>query len=424
MSDRPAFKSAPPPRKGEGGGIKLDLMPRDQFAALTMHQKNAYLQELADRFTADNAREPIQLDRDALSRLRRYYSRRVWADLKLEELGGGGINRALRSLGEAIRSGAVNDDVAAALLQETTPKRVLRAPPQDDAQLMFFVPTIYDAPLKDDVNLMDVAPFSLGKKANKGIIKYELKDSLITIEGGAETGLATVFDYDIFLNMVSYLAEAVQTYRRDEAKGLRPTLPPKTYRPNASHILKFCRRSDGGKSYEDLEAALDRLANTTIKVVNLTGGKRRQVDSRPMIGGYSVVSRTGANKIDTIEITIPDWVYTSVVRNEKALPLLTLHHDYFLMSSGLGRFIYRLARKAAGKTDATYSVRELHTRSGSSQELRKFSYDLREFVTRTLAFPMPEYDLALVDGRDGPMLHMKKRDDKAPAEQAALPLAV
>lgn len=402
---------------------KLNLMPRDQFAALNLHAKNAYLQELADRFVAENNREPIILDRDAMSRLRRYYLRRVWADLKLDEMGGGGLNRSLRALGESIRSGAVIDDVAAALLQETTPKRVLRAPPQDDAQLMFFVPTIYDAPLKDDVNLMDVAPFSLGKKSNKGIIKYELKDSLITIEGGAETGLATVFDYDIFLNMVSYLAEAAQIYRRDEAKGLRPTLPPKSYRPNASHILKFCRRSDGGKSYIDLEAALDRLANTTIKVVNLTGGKRRQVDSRPMIGGYSVVSRTGANKIETIEITIPDWVYTSVVRNEKTLPLLTLHQDYFLISSGLGRFIYRLARKAAGKTEATYSVRELHRRCDSTQELRKFAYDLREFVTRTQAFPMPDYDLTLVEGRDGAMLNMKRRDDKAQPDLTLLEIA-
>lgn len=389
----------------------LTLMPRETFAGLSLHEKNAYLQQLSDDFAATHDREPVVLDRDALSRLRRYYSRRVWADLKLDELGAGPLNRALRSLGDHIRQESVQADVTAALMQETTPRRVLRTAPQDDAQLMFFVPTIYDAPLKDDVNLMDVAPFSLSKRASKGIIRYELKDSLITIEGGAETGLATVFDYDIFLNMVSYLAEEVQQFRRDEAKGLRPTLPPKVYRPNASHILKFCRRSDGGKSYEDLEAALDRLANTTIKVVNLSGGKRRQVDSRPLIGGYSVVSRTGANKIDTIEITIPDWVYTSIVRNENKLPLLTLHQDYFLISSGLGRFIYRLARKAAGKSDARYSVRELHRRSGSTQELRKFAYDLREFVTRTQAFPMPEYDLSIEDGRDDQMLFMRRRKD-------------
>ena len=389
---------------------KLKLMPREQFGALSLHEKNAYLQQIADDFSEQNQRERVVLDKEALSRLRRYYSRRVWADLKLDDAIGP-LNRHLRNFGELIRLSNIEADVTGALLSETTPKRVLRTPPQDDAQLMFFVPTVYDAPLKDDVNLMDVAPFSLSKRANKGIIKYELKDSLITIEGGAESGLATVFDYDIFLNMVSYLAEEVQQYRRDEAKGLRPTVPPKVYRPSASHILKFCRRSDGGKSYEDLEAALDRLAATTIKVVNLSGGKRRQVDSRPLIGGYSVVSRTGANKIELVEITIPDWVYTSVVRSDKKLPLLTLNQDYFLISSGLGRFIYRLARKAAGKDEARYGMRELHKRSGSSQELRKFAYDLREFVTRTQAFPMPDYDLSLEEGKEEQMLYMRRRTD-------------
>lgn len=388
---------------------KLTLMSREQFSGLSLHEKNAYLQDLAKNFAVHNDREEQELDRDALSRLRRYYSRRVWADLKLDQLSDDPMSKALRSLGEAIRSQSLKEDVAAVLMQESKPKRILRPAPVEDTQLTFFVPTVYDAPIKDDVNLMDVAPFSLSKRANTGIIRYELKDSLITIEGGAESGLATVFDYDIFLNMVSHLADEVQRYRRDDAKGLRPSLPPKTYRPSASHILKFCRRSDGGKSYEDLEAALDRLSNTTIKVINLSNGRRRQVDSRPLISGYSVVSRTGANKIDLIEITIPDWVYLSVVNNERTVPLLTLHEDYFLISSGIGRFIYRLARKAAGQSEATYSIREIYKRSGSSQEYRKFSYDLREFVTRTQAFPMPDYDLTLQEGKDGPVLRMTRR---------------
>ena len=391
---------------------KMAIMPRSTFAAFTLHEKNTYLQDLARHYAEIHERTYVELDRQALSRLRRYYSRRVWADLKLDELNEqeeSPVNRSLRNLGEAIRNNSLTQDVEAVLKHESTPKRILRPPPPEDAQLTFFVPTVYDAPIKDDVNLMDVAPFSLSKRSSTGIIRYELKDSLITIEGGAESGLATVFDYDIFLNMVSHLAHEVQRYRRDEKKGLRPSLPPKTYRPNASHILKFCRRSDGGKSYEDLEAAMDRLANTTIKVINLSNGRRRQVDSRPLISGYSVVSRTGANRIDLVEITIPDWVYLSVVKNENTVPLLTLHEDYFLISSGIGRFIYRLARKAAGKGDAAYSIKEVHKRSGSSQEYRKFYYDLREFITRTQAFPMPDYDLTISDGKDGPILHMRRR---------------
>lgn len=396
---------------------KLTIMPRDEFSKLTLHEKNAYLQDLADSFAAKYQRDPVILDKGALSRLRRYYSRRVWADLKLESLPNDPLNTRLRALGEAIRTESVEADVSAVLIQETRSKRVLRAPPADDAQLMFFVPAVYDAPIKDDVNLMDVAPFSLGKRARTGVIRYELKDSLITIEGGADTGLATVFDYDIFLNMISALAEEVRRYRIEEGKGLRPTLPAKVYRPSVAHILKFCRRSSGGRQYEEIEQALHRLAKTTITVTNLSNGKRRQVDTRPLIGEYRVVSKTSTGKVDEIEVTIPDWVYTSVVKNEKNLPLLTLHQDYFLISSGLGRFIYRLARKAAGKGgEARYGLREVHKRSGSPQELRKFTYDLKQFVVRTQTFPMPEFDLELVEGKDDLLLVMKKRDGNTELE--------
>ena len=390
---------------------RLTFIPRTAFAELTLEQKNVYLQELAERFAAAHDRDHRALDKPALSRLRRYYARRVWADLKLADAPDTEMTRMLRRLGESIRDEDVQADVSAALLQELPPKRVLRAAPEDDAQLMFFVPTVYDAPIKDDVNLMDVAPFSLGKTVRTGVIRYELKDSLITIEGGAEVGLATVFDYDIFLNMMSYLAGEVRRYRLENEKGLRPSLPPKVYRPSAAHILKFCRRTSGGRQYEEIEAALRRLAKTTISVTNLAGGKRRQVDTRPLIGEYRVVSKTSTGKVDEIEITIPDWVYLSVVKTEKVLPLLTLNPDYFLISSGLGRFIYRLARKAAGKGTATYSVRELHKRSGSPQEFRKFLYDLRELVARTQAFPMPDYELTLSDPRNGPALTMRQRQD-------------
>ncbi len=387
---------------------RLDLMPREQFAVLSLHAKNDYLQDLAQNFAKQTGREYQPLDKDALSRLRRYFSRRVFADLQLEGKPDTGLEGALRRLGEAIRASDRNVDIEAALVQEL-PRRTLRPATTDEAQLMFFSPSVYDAPIKDDVNLMDVAPFALGKKIRTGVITYELKDCLITIEGGAEVGIATVFDYDIFLNMVSHLAEEVRRFRIETSKGLRPTLPPKIYRPNVANILKFSHRQSGGRQYEEVEEALRRLAKTSITITNLAGGKRRQVDTRPLLGEYRIISKTKTGKIDQIEIHIPDWVYLSVVRAEKTLPLLTMNADYFLISSGLGRFIYRLARKAAGKNEARYTARDLHKRSGSPQEYRFFLRDLKEFVTRTQAFPMPDYDLAMTDGRDGPVVLMKRR---------------
>jgi len=406
----------------------LTFMPREQFTTLTLAQKNAYLQDLAEAFAQAHGREHRQLDKDALSRLRRYYARRVWADLKLATTPDTELNRALKRLGESIRDDDVKIDVAAALMQELPPKAILREAPDDDAQLMFFVPTVYDAPIKDDVNLMDVAPFALGKNTRAGIIRYELKDSLIVVEGGAETGLATVFDYDIFLNMISFLAEEVRRFRIETEKGLRPNLPAKRYRPSVAHILKFCRRADGGRQYEEIESALRRLAKTTISVTNLAGGKRRTVDTRPLIGEYKVVSKTSTGRVDEVDITIPDWVYLSVVKAEKSLPLLTLNPDYFLITSGLGRFIYRLARKAVGKQmTGTYSVRELHKRSGSPQEYRKFLFDLRELVKRTQTFPMPDYDLELTAQKVDLVLTMRRRKEgelppRSTHAQADLPL--
>ncbi len=108
----------------------------------------------------------------------------------------------------------------------------------------------------------------------------------------------------------------------------------------------------------------------------------------------------------------------------KDYPLLTMNPGLFLISSGLARFIYRLARKAAGKGTAKYSVAELHKRSGSAQVQRFFFRDLKEFVTRTQAFPMPDYDLQIIEGQDGPVLHMTRRTKLAleEGEQATLTL--
>ncbi len=282
--------------------VRLDLMPLDQFGALGLHAKNEYLQELADTFCAKTGRETLELSKDALSRLRRFYSRRSLADLKVSP-------EPTNALEQASETSVRRKTQRAAARHRRCPDRraagaVLREAPEDDSQLSFFVPSIYDAPLKDDVNLMDVAPFSLGKAKRGGEIRYELKDCIITIDGSASAGLATVFDYDIFLHMVTSLAEEARRYRLNQDKGLRTDAPARVYRPSSSHILKFCRRSSGGKQYKDLEAALDRLQGTRIKILNLTGGSRREVVAMPLIQTFKVISKTTTGNIDQVEIGI------------------------------------------------------------------------------------------------------------------------
>lgn len=430
-------KSAPDSQHGAGGckisnmaQLKLDLISRDSFAALGLHERNAYLQKLAAEFSAKTGRTPLALDKDALARLRRFYMRRSFADLDRGKVNLAAIDpalaEALRRLGEAITSDEYKTDVVG-MLKVELPGPVLREAPADDGQFSLFVPAVFDAPVKDDVNLMDIAPFSIAKNRRTTMIRYELKDSIITVDGSAEHGLATVFDYDIFLHMVSFLAEETRRYHVAASKGLRPSLPPRVYRPNASHILKYCRRSSGGRQYRDLEAALDRLAGTRIKIVPLHGGKRREVVNMPLIDKYRVVSETRNGRVDEIEIAIPTWVYEGVVRVKGAPQILTLNPDYFLISQGLGRVVYRLARRAAGRTEARYSIAEVHKRSGSPQALPQFGQMLRQLVTSTKMFPFPDYDLDFVDGTNGQLLRMRFRSDVAAANDnmpSALPLAI
>lgn len=388
------------------------FMPKEAFSALSLREKNAYLQEVTADYAKANGLTPPTLDKDALSRLRRFYLRRSFADLKLENLPDDDLNRVLRRMGEQIMGKEFTKGLKRAINAEIPPSsKVNRAPPIDDDQLMFFVPSIYDAPLKDDVNLMDVAPFSLSKTKRDGIIRYELKDCVITIEGGAESGMANAYDYDIFLNMVSYLAEELRRFRAAEKKGLKPSLPSRTYRPTVAQILKFCRRGNGGKQYVEMENALDRLQATRIKIVATDDhSRRREAEAFTLIGRYRAVSHTSTGRLDVVEITIPDWVYDGVVTPDATKPtILTLNPDYFLINKPIARFLYRLARKAAGQTDAWYTLKDIHFRSGAQVPFHKFRHTVELIIEASRRDPLPDYDLELRDGKEGPILYMKRR---------------
>ncbi|WSH68666.1 hypothetical protein U8Q05_31010 (plasmid) [Rhizobium ruizarguesonis] len=112
---------------------KLNLKSREALAELSLHHKNAYLQEVAGLIMAVRGEDPVELDKDALARLRRYYSRRSMADLRLNEVGGP-LRRTFESLADGIRS----DEVVTLLKHELpAPRRSAafsRPAPIDDAQ--------------------------------------------------------------------------------------------------------------------------------------------------------------------------------------------------------------------------------------------------------------------------------------------------
>ncbi|RWA37004.1 replication initiator protein A [Xylella fastidiosa] len=292
--------------------------------------------------------------------------------------------------------------------QRHKPSPSIRKPPTGDEQQDFFVPILYDVGTKDSRSIMDVAVFRLSKRDKRAgdIIRYELPDGYVEVKAGPD-GMASIWDYDMVLMMVSHLTEAMNRYR--EGKGEKPG---RTYRPHVSDILKFCRRGDGGKQADEVENALDRLKGTTIKSVRETGAttneKRpmREVKAEGLISDYTVLSQTDTGKVASVEIEAPRWLYKEVTDGKRP-DVLTVHPDYFLIALGIGRFVYRLARRAAGKGEAKWSFQTIYERSGSTGTFKKFTFTLRKLIETD---DMPEYMLSEEACQVGPLLVMRHRE--------------
>jgi len=281
-----------------------------------------------------------------------------------------------------------------------------RKPPAADCQPDFFVPALYDVGTRDSRTVMDVAVFRLSKRDKRAgeVIRHDLPDGYIEVKAGPD-GMASVWDYDLVIMMVSHMTEAMNRYR--DGQGDKPG---RVWRPHMSDILKFCRRGDGGRQAEEVEGALDRLKGTTIKNVRerkSPNGQRmmREVEAEGLISSYKVLSRTDNGRIASVEIEAPRWLHQEITEGKNP-DVLAVHPDYFLIDPGIGRYIYRQARRAAGKDQAVWAFQTLYQRSGSAGSLKKFTQNLRKIIA---ANDLPEYHLEEQQGQSGPLLVMTNR---------------
>ncbi len=306
--------------------------------------------------------------------------------------------------GEA-RPGESWDEAAARLRKEqAAPSSNVRKPPPGDAQPDFFVPTLYDVGTKDSRSIMDVAVFRLSKKDRRAgeVIHYTLPDGHVTVSGGA-AGMASVWDYDLVLMAVSHLTEAMNRYR--EGKGEKPG---RVFRPHVADVLKFCRRADGGKQKDDLVETCIRLNTTHVAVQRTRKAKNGRTvtvsEGEALISRYKVI-KSESGKPEYIEIELADWMFREITEGKNP-DVLTVHPDYFLIDPGIGRFVYRLARRAAGKGQAKWAFQTIYERSGSAGTFKEFCRILRKIIE---ANDLPEYRLTEEPGQAGPLLVMSRR---------------
>jgi plasmid replication initiation protein len=260
------------------------------------------------------------------------------------------------------------------------------APPDrqrgERAQLDLFRSLPGDLAPRDAQDLMSYPFFSLAKSKRLAPIDFKAGSVKIRVEAVPEHGMATIWDADILIWAASQIVEA-----RDV--GLRPSRLMAT---TPYEILNFIGRGVSLRDYERLKAALDRLQSTTV-ATSIRQPTERRMHRFSWINEWKERVDERGRPLG-LELIVPDWFFSAVL--DDAL-VLTIDRDYFNLTGGLERWLYRLVRKHGGRQESGWSFDfvHLHAKSGSLSPLKHFSYDLREIVRRQ---PLPGYSLTILPG--------------------------
>ena len=238
--------------------------------------------------------------------------------------------------------------------------------PNPDEQLLparhgdgdLFICDVADAVLKDLIPQMEHPFYSLSKKPETEIRRYEHNGNWLQIIPSVK-GLATIYDKDILIYCISQLMEKL---KRDEPVSAR-------IRITSRDLLVVTNRGTAGKDYEALCEAIDRLAGTRI-TTNIRTGDDEQRDSFGLIDAASIRRKHGLDgRLLWVEIKLSDWVFNAI----RSLEVLTLHPDYFRLGKPLERRVYELARKHCGRQASwQISLEMLLKKSGSQSPTKRF----------------------------------------------------
>lgn len=264
----------------------------------------------------------------------------------------------------------------------------------------FFVCDIVDAAVKGDSASMEHPIFSLSKKPDMKVRRYENGESWAEVRPSSK-GMATVFDRDILIYCISQLMAAMNDGR--------PT--SKTLRLRAHDLLVATNRDTSGRGYLQLRESLERLQGTQLVTNIITGGKETFKVFSPIKEG-AIVSATRDGRMQEVEIELSSWVFQAVQAQE----VLTLDRRYFQLAKPLERRLYELARKHVGQ-QASFKIglEKLRNKCGSQSTLKEFRRLLQSIIDDdTKHDHMPGYSFHL----DGDMVEMHR---KAAQERPALP---
>ncbi len=270
-----------------------------------------------------------------------------------------------------------------------------RLPPRGDYQPDLFAANFADIPIRDQRDTMERPFFSLAKTPRFVPIEYNVGDVWVEVSANLTFGNATIWDADILVWASTQITEALD-------RGLSAS---RIVHFHPHHLLKSIRRPTGGEHYRRLRAALDRLTHTAVRT-NIRAEGKKKTASFHWLESWKEVTDEKTGETMGMTLTLPDWLFDGIMMKGG---VLTIHEDYFLLTGGIERWLYRVARKHAGQQEGgwQFTMQQLHEKSGSASRLSDFAIDVRKVVETD---SLPEYTAMLHKNDDGEeIIHFLKR---------------
>jgi len=262
-----------------------------------------------------------------------------------------------------------------------------------------FVPYLSALPLRDQREIMERPFFSLSKQKRTAPIEYSSRDGSVwvKVEAVPAYGMATIWDADILIWVASMLVAMREQGNKE---------PPRTLHFHPYNLLRAIHRDVGGDQYKRLKEALERLKGTIIST-NIRGDKKTRRAMFGWLDDWSEEVDETTQQTKEMTITLSNWIYQGILMEGG---VLAVHPDYFLLTGGLERCLYRIARKHAGVQSQgwTCTVQTLYAKTGSESSSKEFSRMLRKIVT---ANTLPEYHLSWIEQTESgeSAVHMIRR---------------
>jgi plasmid replication initiation protein len=251
--------------------------------------------------------------------------------------------------------------------------------PQGD----LFICDVADAVLKDVIDQLEYPFYSLSKKPETTVRRYEHNGNWVEVVPSVK-GMATIYDKDILIYAISQIMAKLN---RNEPVARR-------VRINTRELLQFTNRGTGGKDYQAICESLERLDGTRIRT-NIRRGDEEHFNAFGLVESASVARQFGLDgRLLWAELTLSDWVFDAI----RAKQVLTLHPDYFRLRKPIERRVYELARKHCGQdASKVLNVSTLYRKSGSKGHIDKFRYVLKGLADSD---HLPDYALEYDQGKN------------------------